>query len=578
MGNKIFISVALSLLVGVLDGFGLAMFLPLLQMVDGSGAEVSSEEMGKLSFLVEGLRTVGLDISLQTVLMVMLVFFVLKGVMKFFEGYYKVILQQVFIRQIRFTNIDLLSGYDYKSFVSSDSGKIQNTLSGEVERVMQAYRSYFSAFQSGILVAVYMFLAFMSNAQFAILVMIGGGLTNFIFSKFYKKTKIQSKNLTLESHSFQGLLIQKVANFKYLKASGLIRNFGYKLKSSIAHIEEVQRKLGMLASALVAIREPIVMLVVVAVILIQMKLLGGSLGLIILSLLFFYRALTFLMAVQNHWNTFLSVSGSLDNMTEFTNDLAVNQEHQGTKSVNSFNQSLRLNGLDFFYNQEQVLKNVSFTISKNETIALVGESGSGKTTLMNVLCGLLPVGRGMYEVDGVDRKDINMLSFQKRIGYITQEPVIFNDTVFNNITFWDEPTEANIQRFENALKLAAIFDFVMELPEKQNAPLGHNGVMVSGGQKQRISIARELYKEVDFLFMDEATSALDSETEKSIQENINLLKGKYTIIIIAHRLSTVKDADKIVYLKNGAIESIGTFDRLRETSSRFNKLVEMNNL
>ncbi len=554
------------------------MFIPLLQMVGGEGENVNPEQMGNLAFLVEGLEALGILLTLQTVLVILLTFFTLKGVVKFFEGYYKVILQQIFIRKIRFSNIDLLSGYSYNSFVDSDAGRIQNTISGEVERVMQAYRSYFSAFQNGALVAVYMVLAFMSNAQFALLVMFGGALTNIVFDRFYKSTKVQSKLLTKESHAFQGLLIQKVANFKYLKASGLVRVFSEKLKNSINYIEETQRRLGFLAAVLVAMREPVIMLVVVSVILIQMKVLGGSLGLIILSLLFFYRALTFLMAVQTHWNTFLSVSGSLDNMTEFTGDLAAHQESNGSIELRSFENKIELNDLDFFYKQEHVLKNISLIIKKNETVAIVGESGSGKTTLMNILCGLLRVKYGMYHIDGTDVNGLNMATLQKRIGYITQEPVIFNDTIFNNVTFWDKPNESNIGRFENALKLAAIFDFVMEQPEKLNAPLGHNGVMISGGQKQRLSIARELYKEVDFLFLDEATSALDSETEKSIQENISLLKGKYTIIIIAHRLSTVKDADKIIYLKDGTVESIGTFDELRQSSTKFNSLVEMNSL
>ncbi|GAB3535561.1 ABC transporter ATP-binding protein [Pontibacter brevis] len=579
LGYRIFVSVGLSIMVGVLDGFGLAMFLPLLQMIDSrSGGDVDSEQMGNLSFLIDGLTSMGFQLNLQTVLIVMLLFFSLKGVMKFLEGYYKVVLQQRFIRQIRFSNINLLSGYLYKDFVSSDSGKIQNTFSGEVDRVMQAYQTYFKTYQYGVMVMVYTAFALMANAQFALFVAIGGVVTNFIFNAFYKKTKLYSKKYTQQSHGFQGLLIQMVTNFKYLKASGLIEEFGLKLKRSITGLELVQRKLGTLSAALAAIREPSVILVVVVVILVQVNLFEQSLGLIILSLLFFYRALNFLMSVQNYWNSFLAVSGSLDNMSEFTAELARHQELPGKRTFGRFEQEIELKNLNFSYDNAHILKNVSLRISKNETVALVGESGSGKTTLMNVLSGLLQVDRGTFLIDGVDAQEYDIRSFQRRIGYITQEPVIFNDTIFNNITFWDEPTEKNIARFNRALEIASIYDFVMSLPEKEHAPLGNNGIMVSGGQKQRLSIARELYKEVDFLFMDEATSALDSETEKSIQENIDKLRGKYTIIMIAHRLSTVKDADKIIYLKDGVIENEGSFDALKETSSRFKQMVEMNNL
>jgi len=143
------------------------------------------------------------------------------------------------------------------------------------------------------------------------------------------------------------------------------------------------------------------------------------------------------------------------------------------------------------------------------------------------------------------------------------------------VTFWDQPTPENKARFFDALRKAAVYDFVMGLEEKEQSPLGSNGIMVSGGQKQRLSIARELYKEVDILLMDEATSALDSETEKAIQENIEALKGKYTIVIIAHRLSTVKNADSIMLLKKGRIDRIGSFEELVQQSESFKRMVEL---
>ncbi|NVK52989.1 MAG: ATP-binding cassette domain-containing protein, partial [Flavobacteriaceae bacterium] len=158
---------------------------------------------------------------------------------------------------------------------------------------------------------------------------------------------------------------------------------------------------------------------------------------------------------------------------------------------------------------------------------------------------------------------------------ITQEPVIFNDNIFNNVTFWAEKSPENIQKFEEAIRLANIDSFVMSLPDKENTRLGDNGMLVSGGQKQRISIARELFKNVDVLILDEATSALDSETERSIKENIDNLKGKYTIIIVAHRLSTVKKADEILVLDSGNIVGQGTFDNLIEESKAFKRMVEL---
>ncbi|WP_265163909.1 ATP-binding cassette domain-containing protein [Salinimicrobium tongyeongense] len=174
---------------------------------------------------------------------------------------------------------------------------------------------------------------------------------------------------------------------------------------------------------------------------------------------------------------------------------------------------------------------------------------------------------------GSDRLD--MMSLQERIGYITQDPVIFGDTLFNNVTFWAEDNEKNRQKFWKAIEQAAILDFVHELPAKEETILGNNGVNLSGGQRQRISIARELFKQVEILILDEATSALDSETERAIQTNIEKLKGSYTMLIVAHRIATIKNADKIVVMKNGEIADIGEFKDLVAHSSYFGKLVAL---
>jgi ABC-type multidrug transport system fused ATPase/permease subunit len=224
------------------------------------------------------------------------------------------------------------------------------------------------------------------------------------------------------------------------------------------------------------------------------------------------------------------------------------------------------------------LKNVNIKVNKNSIIAFVGESGSGKTTLVNILTGLMPLDKGEFLIDGQNRDSIDVNQYQSRIGYITQEAVIFNDSIFNNVSFWDTPTAENKEKFENALKMASCFDFVQELSEKENTMLGNNGINVSGGQKQRISIARELYKDIDIIILDEATSALDSETEKIIQESIESLKGKYTILMVAHRLSTVKNADQIVLLDQGKIVGKGSFGELKSSSLRFKSMAEIQGL
>lgn len=560
--------------VGVLDGFGLAMFLPLLQMVDG-GTQASAEGLGNLSFLVEAMETLGISLTVSSVLLVILFFFSLKGIAKFLESYYKVLVQQFFIKKIRFDAISKLTEYSYKAFVMADVGRIQNTLSGEVGRVSQAYTTYFAAVQAGVLVTVYVVLAFMSNPQFAVLVAIGGALSNLVYKRIYKKTKQASSRVTSIGHIFQSQLIQKVAFYKYLKSTGLLKKYADKLLTSVKVIEVNNRKIGFYNSVLAATREPLVILVVVAVIIIQVSYISESLGSIILSLLFFYRSLTYLMALQNNWNLLMNVSGSLENMTSFMTELAALKERVGEYRFSQFSNSIELKNLNFDYGGVRVLKDINLVIPKNKTIAFVGESGSGKTTLVNVLAGLMPVNQGQMLIDGVSSSEVYTPSYQERIGYITQEPVIFNDTVYNNVTFWADDSPENKARFWEALRRAAIEDFVMNLPEKEKYILGNNGTLISGGQKQRLSIARELFKDIDILIMDEATSALDSETEKVIQENIDSLKGQYTILIVAHRLSTIKEADTIIVLDKGEIRDVGNFVQLTRSSKKFQKMTSI---
>jgi subfamily B ATP-binding cassette protein MsbA len=565
-----------SILVGVLDSLGIAMFLPLLEFVSDQGAAESTDKMGKLAFIVDIINALGFDMTLTVVLFTMLIFFSLKGLAKYMESYLRVIYQQFFITSVRLENINAFTNYSYSAFVNADAGEIQNTLSGEVQRVILAFKTYIQMLQQLVLIFTYSVLAFLVDSQFATFVVIGGVLSNFLYSLLYKKTKRLSGALVKRNHSFQGKLIQEVAFFKYLKATGNIRQYATNLKEKVYDIEITTKRMGVLRSIMAGSREPIMILIVVVVILIQVNLLGGSLGTIILSLLLFYRGLSAVTMLQSYYNKFLGYSGSLVSMEKFIADLKSNKEINGKAQFQDFKTGIELKNLSYnFVEGENVLNKINLKIRKNETVAFVGESGSGKSTLLNIISGLLKPKSGSLLIDGKDSKGLNMIFFQKRIGYITQEPVVFDDSVFNNVTFWAEKNEDNLNRFWDVLKQANIYQLVKDLKDKENTRLGNNGVSLSGGQKQRISIARELYKDVDFLFMDEATSALDSETERQIQNNIDSLKGKYTIVIIAHRLSTIKNADRVVVMNKGEIDKVGTYQELIKTSDAFSRMANL---
>ncbi len=576
MGFKVILLIGLSFLVGLLDGFGLALFIPVFQIAADGISPQNREALGNLDFLLDWIELLGFGLSLNVLLFVMVALFVLKSFLKFYDGMFKTKLQMEFVKRLRYEMVDGLGGITYKNFVNLDAGKIQNTLSGEVFKVTYSFLTYFSTIQYVVLLLVYIALAMMSNFQFALLVSLGGFLSNFIFKMIFKFTEKASVGVTAFNHEFQSYLIQAVHNFKYLKATDYFSKYKLKLKGIIDSIEVQQRKIGIYNAFLGAIREPIVLIIVVVVILVQVNFMGGQMATILASLLFFYRALNYLISLQTSWQGFVAHYGgivaAMELMDEFRSLSEPSYHKESVRVVNS----IMLDDLYFHYKPGlPVLKEVNLEIEKLKTLALVGGSGSGKTTLVNIIIGLLEPVSGQILINGENRNKYEKSSLRRRFGYITQEPVIFNDSIFNNVTFWDTPTPDNFKKFEEAIRMANIFDFVHNLPEKEYTKLGDNGMLVSGGQKQRISIARELYKEVDILILDEATSALDSETERSIQENIENLKGKYTIIIVAHRLSTVKKADKILVLDSGLIVNKGTFEELIGESPIFKRMVEL---
>lgn len=564
----------ITMVVSVLDGLGLSMFFPLLQVV-GSDKSASPSSMGNLRFLMEGIQKMGISLTLSSVLSIMLLFFVLKGVVTYLSSIYNVNIQQAFIRDLRLDSLTRLNKLSFKYFITSDSGRIQNTMSGEVGKLSGAYSFYSYAFQAGSMTLVYMAFAFFMDPQFALLVTIGGALTNLLYRIIYKKTKGYSRKLTNYNNIFQGQLIQHVANFKYLKATGLVDQYGQKLEDTIYKVESSTRKIGMLNSITIAAREPLLIAIIAIVIYIQFTYFGGQMGAILITLLFFYRALTFLVGMQQNWNGFVTAIGSLENMTNFLRYLDSGREKTGKIPFKTFEKNIQLKDVAFSYGETSILKNINLEIPKNKSIAFVGESGSGKTTLVSLLAGLLPETAGKIQVDTLSLKEINKSTYQSRIGYISQDPVIFNDTIFNNISFWANPSAQTVERVRKVVQEASLTPFIASLPNGLETELGNNGINLSGGQKQRISIARELYKDVDILILDEATSALDSQTEKEIQTNIDSLKGKYTLIIIAHRLSTIKNVDKVYVMDQGEIIAEGSFEELTKRSEKFKKMVEL---
>ena len=250
------------------------------------------------------------------------------------------------------------------------------------------------------------------------------------------------------------------------------------------------------------------------------------------------------------------------------------QDPEKPVTLNEFKDRIRFEDVSFCYDSgREILRNVSMDIPKGKTIAIVGESGAGKSTLVDLIPRFYDVSGGRITIDGVDLRDVRVKDLRSLMGNVNQDPILFNDTIFNNIAFGvDGVTEEEVIA---AAKIANAHDFIMEKPEGYQTNIGDRGSKLSGGQRQRLSIARAILKNPPILILDEATASLDTESERMVQDALDRLMKNRTTIAIAHRLSTIKDADEIIVMHEGKIVERGTHESLTALGGYYKKLNDM---
>ncbi|GHE52707.1 MULTISPECIES: ABC transporter ATP-binding protein [Roseivirga] len=471
------------------------------------------------------------------------------------------------------------SGLHMGFFAGERKGDIMSRMTNDVQEIEVTLVSSIKVFfREPATIIVYLIFLFVTSVKLTLFTLVFFPVMGFVISEIVKKLKkkaIMSQEslariVNLMDEVFGGMRVIKAFNAKaYVNDLFNKETHQYKrISMSMARKNELASPISQFLG-----------IIVVATLLVV----GGNLVLSEKSDLEPEQLLTYIIVFSQILNPAKSISQSISNIQRglasaerifrLIDEKPKIQNHPQAKILNSFNQEIRFDNVSFTYEKEPVLKNINLTIKKGETVALVGSSGAGKSTLADLVPRFYDPTDGQITIDGVPVSEININSLRDLMGIVTQESILFNDSVAKNIAF--AKPNAREEDIVQAAKIANAHQFITELDEGYQTSIGERGGKLSGGQRQRISIARAIMKNPPILILDEATSALDTESEKLVQEALTNLMKNRTSLVIAHRLSTIQHADKIVVMDKGRIVEQGTHQELIALKGIYHKLINM---
>lgn len=484
-------------------------------------------------------------------------------VMIYFKGFfYQKIYQKTLIAIQKSLTKEILN-LEVQEIDKNSSGLFINRLNKDTQDIAGLFMEYaywlsYIITNVGVLVTI-----FILNKYLFIYAVITSLIVYFINRKsLAKQYEVQRKLKTIEENK-TGLtseLVRGIRDIKILNASRSILKQAYnKIEDATneqVHIMNIRRLYNYIESNIRALTD--LGLILVGCLLYNKSLLSIPNFVIIYNYQAKVKNLLVGIVKIAEYNKKFSIAAN--RVYEVIENDKFAKEQFGNIKKDKLEGSIKFVDVSFSYDTEEILKKMSFTIKPNEKIAFVGKSGSGKSTIFNLITHLYQVSSGKILLDDININDLDCNTIRNNMSIITQNPYIFNFSIKDNLLLAKE--NATEKEIREACRLACIDDYIMSLPDKYDTPLGENGIILSGGQKQRIAIARALLMQTEIILFDEATSALDNETQEQIQKAIDNLKGEYTILIIAHRLSTVIDVDKIFVIDDGKIIDSGTHQEL----------------
>ena len=458
------------------------------------------------------------------------------------------------------------------SRITYDTTIIQDAVSeGLTDLIWQSSQFIFSL---GMVICIAVF--FQINVMFIFIALVVTPLIVVPLVQIGKRLRQISKKSQESMAGINNILYESVSGIRIIKAFCMENYEKQKFKEQNSYFKNMVMKSNKRILAVSPLTELVTMISAMVILwlggqqVISGAMTMGTLTVFSLSVLSLSRPINRLSRVHNVNQQALAAASRIFEMLD--EEVAI-EEKPGAKKIPSVKNDIVFSDVSFKYTDTEVLSNISFKAKAGDVMAFVGPSGAGKTTLISLIARFYDPNEGSVKIDGADIRDVELQSLRNQIGIVTQETVLFNDTVSANIAYGNK--DIDINKVMESAKTANAHDFIMKMPQQYNTVIGERGFKLSGGERQRLAIARAVFKNPPILVFDEATSQLDSKSEKLVQEAIDRLMEGRTVFVIAHRLSTIKHADTIVVMENGKIIDMGAHDELLARGGLYKKLYTM---
>lgn len=580
LGRKIYLLALLMPLSTLAESLGITLLLPLLAALDGG--QVQGRGGGGL--VRELLAWLPLPESALALLALIAFAFVLKALLKFATNAFCAFLQAKLAFRLKLALLDAYTHLRYSEYSKRNSGHYINVVNGQTNRCATVFHSFTHFLIQAAAAIVYLAFAALVNWQFALLAAVVGAVFMLAMKALVEYVRTLSRRRVQEQSTLNKQLVQVLHAMKYLVATNRAQHLAEGVRHSCRRLFGFQVRSSIAQAVASSAREPLSVVLVLGVVAVQIHFFQQPLGTILVALLLLHRTTQSLFSVQTGWQQTMTLLGSVEMVRDDLQFATGHREVRGTRKLDGFREAVEFRNVSFAYNAADgdVVQEVMLTIPRNRTVALVGHSGAGKSTLADLIALLHRPRIGSILIDGRDTRQLDTRTWRERIGYVCQETVVFDDTVAANIclnenAYRDDPDCR--RRVHEAADRAFAAEFIETLPDAYETIVGDRGIRLSGGQRQRLFIARELYKQPELLILDEATSALDGASERAIQQSIEALRGRMTVVVIAHRLATIKNADYIYVLDNGEVIEEGPYEHLHSVvDSTFRRMVEVQSL